>query len=197
MTRGLSRVPPVPADIRHAVREQLAKEGPEVLHRELAQRDAPVAARLNPADRARIARALEVVMATGQSIDAWNRDNSAPLIDPARAAKVFLAPERKDLYARIDARFDAMLSAGALEEVRALGARGLDPLLPAMKAHGVPWLLKHLSGEISLKQASEHARLDTRHYAKRQFTWFRHQLADWTFVAPEAGLDVLLAATAR
>jgi tRNA dimethylallyltransferase len=192
MTRGLSRVPPVPAEIRHAVRERLEREGPAVLHAELARCDALVAARLNPADRVRIARALEVVTATGRSIDAWNRDNSQPLIDPARAVKLFLTPERKDLYARIHARFDTMLAAGALEEVRALGERHLDPLLPAMKAHGVPWLLKHLAGEIGLQEASEHACRDTRHYAKRQFTWFRHQLADWTFVAPEAGLDLLL-----
>jgi tRNA dimethylallyltransferase len=197
MTRGLSRVPPVPAEIRSAVRERLEREGPEILHRELAQRDAAVAARLNPADRARIARALEVVMSTGQSIDIWNSENSLPLIDASRAVKVFLAPARKDLYARIDARFDAMLAAGALEEVRALQARQLDPLLPAMKAHGVPWLLQHLSGALSLEQASERARLDTRHYAKRQFTWFRHQLADWTFVAPEAGLGAILGALTR
>ena len=187
LTRGLSKVPPVPADIRRAVRERLAAEGPQALHAELALRDPPVAARLNPADRVRIARALEVMIATGRSIDEWNRDNSQPLIDPARAVKMFLAPERKELYARIDARFDAMLAAGALDEVRALAQRQLDPLLPAMKAHGVPWLIKHLAGEMTLDGSRPNTRkLDTRHYAKRQFTWFRHQLADWTRVAPEA-----------
>ncbi|MGZ5804449.1 MAG: tRNA (adenosine(37)-N6)-dimethylallyltransferase, partial [Xanthobacteraceae bacterium] len=154
-------------------------------------RDPIAAMRLNPADRARIARALEVVVATGQSLDKWNSDNSSPLIDPAQSLKIFLAPERKDLYARIDTRFAAMLAAGALEEVRALKERQLDPLLPAMKAHGVPWLIKHLAGELSLEHASEHAQLDTRHYAKRQFTWFRHQLADWTRVTPEAARDVV------
>jgi tRNA dimethylallyltransferase len=191
LTRGLSKVPPVPADVRAAVRERLAAEGPQALHDELSTRDPPVAARLNPADRVRIARALEVAIATGRSIDDWNRDNSRPLIDPARAAKLFLAPERKELYARIDTRFDAMLAGGALDEVRALAARRLDPLLPAMKAHGVPWLIKYLAGEITLEKASEHARLDTRHYAKRQFTWFRHQLADWTRVAPEEARGAL------
>ena len=92
--------------------------------------------------------------------------------------KIFLAPERQTLYERIDTRFDAMLAAGALEEVRALAARRLDPLLPAMKAHGVPWLIRHLSGEITLEAAADVAKRDTRHYAKRQFTWFRHQLSD-------------------
>jgi tRNA dimethylallyltransferase len=194
LTRGLSKVPSVPADIRLAVRDRLAAEGSQALHADLSLRDPPVAARLNPADRVRIARALEIMIATGRSIDDWNRDNSQPLIDSSRAVKLFLAPERKALYARIDARFAAMLAAGALDEVRALAQRQLDPLLPAMKAHGVPWLLKHLAGEITLTQATEHATLDTRHYAKRQFTWFRHQLADWTRVAPEAARETVFGA---
>ena len=90
------------------------------------------------------------------------------------------------LYARIDARFDAMLQAGALEEVARLAARKLDPLLPAMKAHGVPALIRHLAGEIALEEAAEIGRADTRHYAKRQFTWFRHQLPEFEWVKPEA-----------
>jgi tRNA dimethylallyltransferase len=84
-----------------------------------------------------------------------------------------------------------MLARGALEEVRALAARNLDPLLPAMKAHGVPWLRRHLLGEITLEVAAEKARQDTRHYAKRQFTWFRHQLSDWPQAAPDLAGDVL------
>ena len=99
---------------------------------------------------------------------------------------MFLSPEREKLYARIDARFGAMLAAGALEEVAALAARHLDPLLPAMKAHGVPALIRHLKGEITLEEAAEIGRADTRHYAKRQFTWFRHQLPEFEWVEPEA-----------
>ena len=98
---------------------------------------------------------------------------------------MFLAPERDELRKRIDARFDAMLAAGALDEVRALAARKLDPLLPAMKAHGVPWLIRHLDGEITLAEAAEGAKNDTRRYTKRQFTWARHQLPDWTWTAPD------------
>ena len=79
-----------------------------------------------------------------------------------------------------------MLQAGALEEVAALAARGLDPLLPAMKAHGVPALIRHLAGEITREEAAEIGRADTRHYAKRQFTWFRHQLPEFEWVKPEA-----------
>jgi tRNA dimethylallyltransferase len=192
LTHGLSKAPSVPADIRDAVRARLATQGPQALHAELAQSDPVVAARLKPADRARIARALEVIVATGRSIDEWNRDNSAPLLDPSSTVKVFLEPERKHLYATIDARFDKMIAAGALEEVAALARRNLDPLLPAMKAHGVPWLIKHLAGEMTLAEAAEKAKLDTRHYAKRQFTWFRHQLADWARVAPDTALEDLL-----
>jgi tRNA dimethylallyltransferase len=90
-----------------------------------------------------------------------------------------------------------MLAECAIEEARALAARGLDPLLPAMKAHGVPGLIRHLRGEISLAEAAEKAKQDTRHYAKRQFTWFRHQLADWPQVAPDKALDWLREALAE
>ena len=107
---------------------------------------------------------------------------------------MFLTPDRAALYRHIDARFDAMLAAGALEEVRALAARRLDPLLPAMKAHGVPWLIRHLAGEMSLAEAAEAGKRDTRHYAKRQFTWFRHQLGDWPRAAPEAAFDEIVRA---
>jgi tRNA dimethylallyltransferase len=98
---------------------------------------------------------------------------------------MFLAPDRDQLYARIDARFDAMLSGGAREEVASLAARHLDPSLPAMKAHGVPALIRHLRGEITLEEAAVIGRADTRHYAKRQFTWFRHQLPEFEWVMPE------------
>jgi len=189
LTAGLTAMPPVPAPIRAAVRARLDEQGPAALHAELARRDPATAARLRPADRPRIARALEVLEATGRSITDWHRDGTAPLIDPARVVKIFLAPDRAALYRRIDARFDAMLAAGALKEASALAARRLDPLLPAMKAHGVPWLIRHLAGELALADAAATAKKDTRHYAKRQFTWFSHQLADWPWVDPAAAFD--------
>ncbi|MBO0750910.1 MAG: tRNA (adenosine(37)-N6)-dimethylallyltransferase MiaA [Bradyrhizobiaceae bacterium] len=192
LIEGLAAIPPVPPQVRAAVRARLEACGPTALYEELARRDPVAAGRLGPADRTRIARALEVVAATGRSITDWRREGSAPLIDPARVAKVFLAPDRAVLYRRIDARFDAMLSGGALEEVRLLAARRLDPLLPAMKAHGVPWLIRHLAGEMSLAAAAEEAKKDTRHYAKRQFTWFRHQFADWPQAPPAAAHDALM-----
>src|SRR6185369_12302599 len=152
----------------------------------LARRDPRAAGRLNLRDRTRIARALEVVEATGRSLLDWHQEGQPPLLPQDSFRAVFLAPEREELYARIDARFDAMLGAGALREVERLAARKLDPLLPAMKAHGVPALIRHLRGEITRDQAAEIGRADTRHYAKRQFTWFRHQLPEFEWVAPEA-----------
>jgi tRNA dimethylallyltransferase len=189
---GLAAIPPVPPDVRAAVRSRLEASGPGALHAELARRDPVAGARLRPSDRSRIARALEVFEATGRSIADWRHDGMPALLSGVHTAKIFLAPDRTVLYRRIDARFDAMLSAGALDEVRALAARGLDPLLPAMKAHGVPWLIRHLAGEISLADAAAEAKKDTRHYAKRQFTWFRHQLADWPRVDPAAACEVLM-----
>jgi len=124
----------------------------------------------------------------------WHRDGLPPLLEASRDVKVFLAPERDELRRRIDARFDTMLAGGARDEVRALAARRLDPLLPAMKAHGVPWLIRHLDGEITLAEAAEGAKNDTRRYTKRQFTWVRHQLPDWTWTAPEGALGDLLRA---
>jgi tRNA dimethylallyltransferase len=192
LTRGLAAIPPTPAQVRKTVRERLAAQGPEVLHAELAKADAATAERLKTTDRQRIARALEVVLATGRSLSEWHKQQGAPLLDRARVVPLFVSPERAELYARIDARFDAMLGAGALGEVVELAALRLDPQLPAMKAHGVPWLIQHLQGRITLEEASQQAKLDVRHYAKRQYTWFRHQLADWTPVSLMNARDQIL-----
>jgi tRNA dimethylallyltransferase len=185
LTRGIAAVPPIPAHIRRDVRGRLAGEGVAALQAELALRDPATAARLKPGDRARITRALEVVLATGRSLSEWQADNSPPGVDLAGAIKVFLMPQRDELGARIDARFDAMMAAGALEEVRALAARALDPNLPAMKAHGVPWLIRHLEGKITLAEAVAQAKRDTRRYTKRQTTWFRNQLPQFEWVEPQ------------
>jgi len=185
LTRGLSAVPPIAPEIREGVRARLERDGVEALHAELARRDPASAERLKPRDRTRIARALEVIEATGRPLTSWHRDGLPPLLPPGTFSALFLAPDRDALYARIDARFAAMLQAGALREVAALAARRLDPLLPAMKAHGVPALIRHLKGEITLDEAAAIGRADTRHYAKRQFTWFRHQLPEFEWVTPE------------
>lgn len=194
LTTGLAAVPPIPADIRADVRGRLQREGAPALHAELMQLDPASAQRIMVNDRSRISRALEVILATGRPLSAWHREGLPPILDAERAAKVFLTCERKELVHRIETRFAAMLAAGALEEVRALAARGLDPTLPAMKAHGVPWLIRHLNGEISIAEAAAGAIMDTRRYAKRQLTWFRNQMKDWPWVPAEQAADAILCA---
>lgn len=186
LTSGLSAVPPVPEDVREAVRRRLARDGVEALHAELARRDPAAGARLNLRDRTRIARALEVIEATGRPLADWHAETTPPLLPGGSTKALFMAPEREALYQRIDARFDIMLERGALEEVERLAGRGLDPLLPAMKAHGVPALIRYLKGEITREEAATIGKADTRHYAKRQFTWFRHQLPEFEWMSPEA-----------
>jgi tRNA dimethylallyltransferase len=188
LTRGLAAVPPIPAAVRAAVRARLAAEGVGPLYAELGERDPETAGRLMPGDRARVSRALEVVLATGRPLAQWHDHGMKPALDADGAVRIFVEVERAELYHRIDVRFDAMVAAGVIDEVRALGRRGLDPALPAMKAHGVPWLLRHLAGEIDLANAVAEAKRDTRRYTKRQATWFRHQLPDWTWVAAGTAL---------
>jgi tRNA dimethylallyltransferase len=196
LTDGLSAIPAVPEDVRTAVRAATQDVAPEQLHRELAARDPATAATLRPTDRQRIVRALEVLQATGRPLTSFHGEREGALLDAERCVRLFLAPEREPLYDRIDLRFDAMVTLGALEEVRALALRRLDPALPAMRAHGVPWLVKALAGEMTLGEAIERAKSDTRHYAKRQFTWFRHQAQGWTWAPPEEGEAAALRALA-
>ncbi len=197
LTEGLSDVPRVPDDVRARVRASAQGRAVEDLHAELAAKDPETAARLRPSDPQRILRALEVIEATGKPLVSFQGPRSGRAVDPARAVSVFLAPDRDVLRARIDARFDAMMRAGALEEVRALAARGLDPALPAMRAHGVPGLISALRGEISMQEAVERGKGDTRRYSKRQHTWFRHQAPDFVPAAPEEAEARILARLAE
>ncbi len=178
LIHGLADIPPVPPEIRaEAVARHRALGGP-AFHAELAQLDPVMAARLHPGDTQRLIRAWEVRAATGRSLAEWQAAPPVPSGGPTDALTfdvVVLMPPRDSLYAACDARFAAMIAAGALEEVRALVALGLDPGLPVMKALGVPPLHHHLNGEISLDEAIVQAQRDTRHYAKRQLTWFRHR----------------------
>jgi len=189
LTSGLAAVPPIPADIRADVRGRLQQEGAPALHAELMRLDPATAQRVTANDRSRISRALEVVLATGRALSDWHREGLPPLIDPARAVKMFITCERKELVRRIEVRFDAMIKSTALDEVRRLAERRLDPALPAMKAHGVPWLIRHLNGEISREEAIAGAVMDTRRYAKRQLTWFRNQMNDWIWADPNDALS--------
>ena len=186
LTEGLSDVPPVPEAVRAAARARADGLESAELHAELARVDPETASRLRSSDRQRALRALEVFLAAGRPLASFHGARRAAPIPGAEWTGLFLAPERGELYRRIDARFDAMLKAGALDEVARLAARRLDPALPVMRAHGVPHLIAHLEGRLSLDEAAERAKLDIRHYAKRQFTWARHQLEGFAWVAPEA-----------
>ena len=194
LTEGLSAIPPVPEEVRSAVRAASEGVAPEELHRDLAARDPATAATLRPSDRQRIVRALEIFAATGRPLVSFHGGREGRVLEPDACIRVFLAPEREGVYARIDSRFDSMMSLGALEEVSALARRRLSPALPCMRAHGVPWLIRAIEGEMALPEAIERAKLDTRHYAKRQFTWFRHQAEGWTWAGPEEAEDVVLRA---
>jgi tRNA dimethylallyltransferase len=192
LTEGLSDIPAVPDEVREAVRrESEGLETPE-LHRLLAERDPETARTLRPSDRLRVQRALEIFAATGQPLVSFHGARQPGLLHDRPVIKLFLAPEREELRRRIDRRFLAMMEQGALDEVRALGERSLDPMLPAMRAHGVPGLLAYLRGEIDRDEAVVKGQGDTRRYAKRQFTWFRHQLPDWTWVEPEKGFEIVM-----
>jgi len=190
LTEGLADIPAADPELRAALRERAEREGAPVLHAELAVRDAVTAARLEPNDAPRILRAFEVLETTGESISVLQA-NTKPALARDEWAGVALTPERGPLYASINARFEKMLAEGALDEVRAFAARGLDPALPATKAHGAPALSAHLRGEISLEDAAEIGKRDTRRYAKRQFTWIGGQMPDWPRIV-EAGLRLRL-----
>ena len=189
LTEGLSDPPPVPEAVRAEIRRKAEDRATAELHAELQARDPETAARLNMSDRQRILRALEVWAATGRPLASFLGARRAPALGPGQWAGLYLAPDRAELNQRIDARFDAMLAHGALEEVAALKERRLDPALPVMRAHGVPHLAAHLEGRLTLEEAAARSKLDTRHYAKRQFTWARHQLTGFKWVAPGEAVD--------
>ena len=177
LDQGLADVPDVPAEIRAKWRRALAERGSEALHEDLSLRAPDEGRRLRPSDGQRIARALEVLEATGEPLGAHHARGAAtsPLAR-AEVCRIAIVPDRDALYRRCDARFVQMLEQGALDEVRRLMGLDLDPALPAMRAIGVPPLARHIAGEIDLGEAMRIAQRETRNYAKRQLTWLRHQM---------------------
>ena len=171
---GLASVPQIPAECRQEAMELYQMEGGAAFRDRLALYDPAAAQRLPPGDKQRLVRAYEVVRATGVPIGRWQRQAKAE--PPYRFATILLMPPRERLYAACDSRFLKMIEAGALAEVTALAARRLDPGLPAMKAVGLPELLSHLRDGVPLGGAIAAAQRATRRYAKRQVTWFRHQM---------------------
>jgi tRNA dimethylallyltransferase len=175
LQHGLAAIPPVPPEIRAEAAALYGELGGEGFRARLATLDPEAASRLPSGDRQRLTRAFEVFRATGMPIRAWQRRQTEPA--PFRFASILLMPPRETLYAACDTRFERMIADGALDEAALLAGRSLAPDLPAMKAVGMPELLRHLRGEIPLDVAIALATRETRRYAKRQMTWFRHQLA--------------------
>ena len=178
LTQGLAAIPQVPEAIRRRTGESYDRLGEIQFRKSLREGDPAAEARIAPGDRQRLVRAFEVREATGRPLSDWQAATTPPLAPDAWRARV-LEPPREALYARCDARVEAMIDAGVLEEVRALLGRGLDPVLPAMKAVGLRELARHVRGELSLGDAVALAQQETRRYAKRQLTWFRNQTPDW------------------
>ena len=173
---GIAPVPEIDSAIRAAVRALPVAEA----HAALAREDPPAAARLASADTTRVARALEVVRSTGRPLAAWQAAREGGIGDTVSLHPLILLPDRDLLHARIDARAEAMLAGGAIEEVAALLARPLPADAPVRRAIGVPEIARLLAGEATRDETLDALRTATRRYAKRQYTWFRHQPpADW------------------
>jgi tRNA dimethylallyltransferase len=187
LTDGLAEIPPVPSEVGALSARTFEALGEDEFRARLAERDPQAAARIAPGDRQRLVRAWAVLEATGRSLSDWRTDTRPPL-SPGDWTGVVAEQPRAELYARCDARVSAMLDAGALEEVRALAARGLAPELPVMRALGVRPFAAHLAGSLDLAAAADQVRTDTRRYAKRQLTWFRNQTPAWPrLFSPESG----------
>ena len=178
LLEGLSPVPAIDPEVRAHWREQASSRPVAELHAVLARRDPATAARLMPTDPQRIVRALEVLESTGRSLTDWQREPGRPVLVERETVRLLALPDGdgQDVIAR---RFDAMLAAGALDEVRALEGLGLSAELPIMRALGVAQLVAHLAGEITLQAAVEAAKSATRQYAKRQMTWLRRNMISW------------------
>ncbi|MGF1619669.1 MAG: tRNA (adenosine(37)-N6)-dimethylallyltransferase MiaA [Rhodomicrobiaceae bacterium] len=182
LLEGLSPVPEIPEDIRRFWRAEAVDKGSAALHGVLQARDPAMAERLPPSDPQRIVRALEVLDASGKSLREWQASAGTPLIDANEADRIHVCPLRETLYARCDARLDRMVENGAVDEVRRLQVRGLDPSLPVMRALGVRSFLAYLDGLFDWEAALVDAKTETRRYAKRQMTWARRNMMSWNTI---------------
>ena len=180
LPEGLAMMPPVPQAVREDVRARHAELGAETYFAAFAARDPETAARLRPSDTQRVLRASEVLEASGRSISEWQRNRGAAPLAGLNLAWFVLSPHHVELHRRIDARFADMVAIGALEEAEQL--KGLDRSLPAARLLGLRELWGVLDGTSTLAEAVAAAQAATRQYAKRQLTWFRHRMADWTWI---------------
>ena len=193
LLHGLAELPEADPELRRELDERAAREGSAALHAELARVDPQAAARIHPNDPQRIQRALEVFHLTGQPISELQSSRRAPLAEK-RCISIVLSPaSRALLHRRIDARFDGMMAAGFLDEVRALHSRGdLDAQTPAMRAVGYRQLWAHLDGAYGLEEGIRRGIVATRRLAKRQLTWLRaFNGARWIEPGDDAAVDTI------
>jgi len=174
LMQGFSAIPAVPTEVRDEANRDWQAMGADAFRARLAERDPAIVAKLKPGDRQRHVRAWEVLLASGRPLSVWQSVEGKPA--PWTFATILLAPDRAWLRARIETRFDAMLEMGVLAEARAVFERKPDPEWPGLKAHGAPEQFRHFRGELELGEARRIAIDHTRQYAKRQMTWFRHQM---------------------
>jgi len=185
LLEGLSPIPAVPEAVRAHWRELEQSQGAYAAWTVLMNDDPEMALRLDPNDGQRVVRALEVFHATGQSLAEWQRTPGVPVLEQENAARLLVLPEREELRARCDLRFDQMMESGALDEVRSLADLGLSPDLPVMRALGVKPLMQLLAGALSREAAVEQAKAETRQYVKRQTTWLRRNMSAWKLVCTQ------------
>jgi tRNA dimethylallyltransferase len=187
LMQGIAPIPDTPTGVRDQVNAEWLALGAEAFRARLAEKDPAIVARLKPGDRQRHVRAWEVWIGTGRPLSEWQTGKSEAA--RWRFVVALLAPERGWLRERIARRFDAMLQAGVLAEVRAVFDQAPDPRWPGLKAHGAPELFRHFRGALALEDARRIAIDHTRQYAKRQMTWFRHQMTPDLVVDPTANLN--------
>lgn len=183
LTRGLADIPEVPLEVRDEAMRLYDAEGEAAFRLDLATHDPQAATAIEIGDRQRLTRAWAVARSSGRALSDWQADTT-PLLAPGTYERLVIEPDRETLYANCDARVLTMMQDGAIEEVRALVARSLDPSLPAMKAVGVREIAAWITGEASRETAVTALQQATRNYAKRQLTWFRNQCRDWERVSP-------------
>lgn len=176
LLNGVTPIPETPEKIRLEVKNFVKTMGLGALYQKVKEVDASSAARINPKDKTRLTRALEVWQDTGQKLSAWHKLPMVKSLPQARFTVIKICPEMAELEKCSAARFEQMIKSGALEEVKKLIANHLDSELPAMKALGVPELCAYIKGEVSLDEACDLVKLHTRQYAKRQRTWFKNKL---------------------
>ena len=186
---GIAKIPDIDPVVRAAVRAECEAVGSQILHKELLTCDPIVAARLHEGDSQRICRALEVYRSTGKPLSEWQKETPPGFMqaedDAGHIRKLVLDIDRETLYARCNQRFDQMLEEGALDEVRNLMSRDLDPSVPIMRALGVPSLVAMMNGTHDAEALIEDAKMQTRRFAKRQLTWFRNQFSDWERISAQ------------